>query len=181
MSFQLKTNRLFMQIEDNRQAGKVLDFYQRNRDLFDRYDPTRPPQFYTFDFMSTFMEIEYQDCVKGKMLRYYVYPLDDLNTLIGTVNFSRIEHGPFSRTAIGYKFDAAYHGKGYAFEACQAAIDVIFSNYRLHRIDARVAPDNLPSIRLLERLGFCYEGIELKGVEVMGQFRDHYRYGLIQN
>ena len=65
------------------------------------------------------------------------------------------------------------------FEACQAAISVIFSNYKIHRLDARVAPDNIPSIKLLERLGFVYEGIEYQGVEVNGTFKDHYRYGLI--
>ncbi|MBR1866090.1 MAG: GNAT family N-acetyltransferase [Lachnospiraceae bacterium] len=179
MSFKLTTNRLILQIEDSSMADEVLNFYLRNKELFDRFEPTRPPQFYTLSFQTACMDYEYDAIIKGKNMRYYVYLKDAPDTLIGTVNFSRMEHGPFSRTAIGYKFDADYHGKGYALEACQAAIPVIFSNYKIHRIEARVAPDNIPSIRLLERLEFRYEGIEYQGVEVNGVFRDHYRYGLI--
>lgn len=179
MSFKLITKRLILQIENIDKADQILSFYIKNKDLFDRFDPTRPPQFYTLSFQEACIDYEYQEAIKGHTLRYYVYLREAPDTLIGTVNFCRMEHGPFSRTAIGYKFDSDYHGNGYALEACQAAIPVIFSNYKIHRIEARVAPDNLPSIRLLERLGFLYEGIEYQGVEVDGVFRDHYRYGLI--
>lgn len=179
MSFMITTDRLILKVLDSTYAPEVLTLYQNNRTLFETFDPTRPDNFYTLDFQTTFMDYEYQDIIKGKTLRYYIYLQEDPNTIIGSVNFSSITHGPFSRTSIGYKLDERYHGFGYAEEACQAAIEVIFSNYKIHRIEARVAPENIPSIKLLERLGFLYEGIEYKGVEVNGSFRDHYRYALI--
>lgn len=179
MSFHLITNRLILQIEDSTQANAVLNFYNKNKNLFEKFEPTRPKNFYTLNFQTASMQYEYEQILNGKTLRYYIYLRKNPNTLIGILNFSRIEHGPFSRTSIGYKFDSDYHHQGYAYEACQAAIPIIFKNYHIHRIDARVSPNNLPSIRLLERLGFFYEGIEYQGVEVNGQFQDHYRYGLI--
>ena len=179
MSFTLSTERLLLRVEDSTKARDVLAFYQNNKELFEKYEPTRSSGFYTLDYQETVMNYEYSETVKGHTLRYYVYEKNEPDTIIGSVNFTRIEHGPFSRTMIGYKFDAAYHKKGYAYEACLAAIDIIFSNYKIHRIEARVAPDNIPSIKLLEKLGFQFEGIEYESVEVNGSFKDHYRYSLL--
>lgn len=179
MSFTITTSRLILKILDSTYAPKVLTFYQNNKTLFEPFEPTRPHNFYTLDFQSAFMDYEYKDTVNGKTLRYYIFLKDDPGTIIGSVNFSNIVHGPFSRASIGYKLDKHYHGLGYATEACQAAIKIIFSTYKIHRIEARIAPENIPSIKLIERIGFLYEGIEYKGVEVNGVFRDHYRYSLL--
>lgn len=179
MSFTLTTPRLLLQVETSQKAPAVLEFYQYNRLLFERFEPTRPHNFYTIEYQTAAMDAEYNHAVKGKSIRYYIYLKAQPDFIIGTVNFSNILHGPFSRASIGYKLDKRYHGNGYAFEACTAAISTMFLSYRLHRIDARVSPDNPPSIKLLERLGFQYEGIEYQGVEVNGVFKDHYRYGLI--
>lgn len=179
MSFILTTKRLILKIENSSKANDVLKFYEKNKILFERYEPTRPRNFYTLSYQTASMNYEYNEILKGKTLRYYVYLKENSEKIIGIVNFSRIEHGPFSRASIGYKFDPAFHHMGYAYEACQAALAILFSNYKIHRIEARVAPENIPSIQLLEHLGFLYEGIEYQGVEVNGQFKDHYRYGLI--
>ena len=179
MSFKLETDRLILKIEDDTAAQQVLDFYVRNQEQFEHFEPTRPKNFYTLAYQMAALTYEYHEIIKGNTLRYYVYTKEQPDILIGSVNFSNFMHHPFSRTSIGYKFDKEAQGHGYAYEACQAAIPVIFSNYRIHRIEARVAPDNLPSIRLLERLHFLYEGIEYQGVEIQGVYKDHYRYGLI--
>lgn len=179
MSFTITTERLILTIEDGTKSQEILAFYQRNKDLFDRFEPTRPSNFYTEAYQNASVSYEYSQIIKGKTLRYYIYLKNQPDTIIGSVNFSRMEHGPFSKASLGYKLDAAYHGNGYALEACQAAIPVLFSNYRIHRIEARVSPNNLPSIKLLERLNFRFEGIEYESVEVNGHFTDHYRYSLL--
>lgn len=179
MSITLTTPRLLLQVEDSSKSPSVLEFYNYNRLLFERFEPTRPHNFYTIEYQTASMDAEYNNTINGKMIRYYIYLKNHPDCIIGAVNFSNIMHGPFSRASIGYKLDQRYHGNGYAFEACSAAIPEVLSNYKLHRLDARVSPENIPSIKLLERLGFVYEGIEYQGVEVNGFFQDHYMYGLI--
>lgn len=179
MSFSLTTERLILTIEDSNKAEDILAFYQNNKDLFERFEPTRPQNFYTMEYQRAAVSYEYSEIIKGETLRYYVYLKEQPDTIIGSVNFSRMEHGPFSKAVIGYKFDAAYHGHGYALEACRAALPVMFSNYKIHRIEARVSPDNIASIKLLEHLHFRFEGIEYQSVEVNGHFTDHYRYSLL--
>lgn len=179
MSFQLTTDRLIMKIEDSNKTSDILAFYQNNKTLFEQFEPTRPENFYTEAYQRATISYEYSEIIKGKSLRYYIYLPSQPDTIIGSINFFRMEHGPFSRASIGYKLDAAYHGNGYAYEACKASIPVLFDNYKIHRIEARVALNNTPSVKLLERLHFQFEGIEYKSVEVNGTFTDHYRYSLL--
>lgn len=49
----------------------------------------------------------------------------------------------------------------------------------LDESEANVMEDNKPSIRILEKLGFIYEGISNKILEVNGEWKDHLHYALI--
>ncbi|WP_284618707.1 GNAT family N-acetyltransferase [Aquabacterium humicola] len=54
---------------------------------------------------------------------------------------------------LGYRFDAAAWGRGYATELGQAALRQAFVDLREPEVFAIVRPANLPSIRVLEKLG----------------------------
>jgi RimJ/RimL family protein N-acetyltransferase len=55
---------------------------------------------------------------------------------------------------LSYALGRAYQHQGYATEACAALIDYGFQEMRLPRLVNEIAPDNGPSARLCERLGF---------------------------
>jgi [ribosomal protein S5]-alanine N-acetyltransferase len=54
---------------------------------------------------------------------------------------------------LGYKVLSAYRRQGYAYEAAQALVDWAFKQPRVKRIIAQTLVDNMPSIRVLEKLG----------------------------
>jgi len=58
---------------------------------------------------------------------------------------------------LGYVFNRRYWGKGFASEACGAAVGRAFKA-GIHRVYAECDPKNVPSWKLLERLGFRREG-----------------------
>lgn len=58
---------------------------------------------------------------------------------------------------IGYAFLPEFCGQGYAREAATAVLHHAHQVLGLPRIVAIVSPHNQPSIRLLEKIGFCYE------------------------
>lgn len=58
---------------------------------------------------------------------------------------------------IGYAFLPEFCGNGYAREAATAVLHHAHQVLRLNRVVAIVNPDNQPSIRLLEKIGFRYE------------------------
>ena len=64
--------------------------------------------------------------------------------------------GCYRLPEIGYILHPEHWGKGYAREALAALIPEIFARYDLPALTADVDPDNLPSIRLVEGLGFTF-------------------------
>jgi RimJ/RimL family protein N-acetyltransferase len=55
---------------------------------------------------------------------------------------------------MGWIFNPRAHGQGYATEACEAALDWFDRNQPPVSIPAIIARENMPSMRLAERLGF---------------------------
>jgi len=55
---------------------------------------------------------------------------------------------------IAYMLGSAHHGRGHATRATAAMLEHLEAGYGATRLLANVEADNLPSIRLLERLGF---------------------------
>jgi RimJ/RimL family protein N-acetyltransferase len=58
---------------------------------------------------------------------------------------------------IGYIFDPAYAGRGYATEAVTAMVAHAFDRLGIRRVTASCFADNLPSVRLLEKIGMRRE------------------------
>jgi RimJ/RimL family protein N-acetyltransferase len=58
---------------------------------------------------------------------------------------------------IGYVFDPAFGGRGYATEAANVMLQLGFEGMGLHRIVARIDERNGPSVRLAQRLGMRQE------------------------
>jgi len=68
---------------------------------------------------------------------------------------------------IGYAFLAAYGGRGYALEAARAVLHHARHDLAIEPVLAFVNPDNVRSIRLLERLGMSRCGTSrLAGIDL---------------
>ncbi len=179
MLFQYETDRLILKILKPDAATQVLDFYLRDRELFEQYEADRLPQFYTLAHQKKILKCEYNLAFQMSNIRFYVFLKEDPNTIIGTVCFHNIIPTVYSSCEIGYKFSSAFQHKGYATEALRKGIEVMFYEVGLHRIMAWVRPDNLPSIRLLKTLGFLFEGISREFLYMHGQWTDHAQYSLL--
>ncbi|HEX4983982.1 MAG TPA: GNAT family N-acetyltransferase [Ilumatobacteraceae bacterium] len=80
---------------------------------------------------------------------------------------------------IGYTVDPAHQGLGYATEAAGALVDRLFDRLHVHRVAATLDPANVSSARVLERLGFRYEGRGVKAAYVRGEWADDDRYAIL--
>jgi ribosomal-protein-alanine N-acetyltransferase len=78
-----------------------------------------------------------------------------------------------SRAEIGYSMeDESFKRLGLMSEAVEAIIDYGFRQLNLNRIEALVAPNNIPSLRLMEKNNFIREGLLRKHYNVSGFFED---------
>lgn len=179
MLFSYETDRLLLKILKPSDASKVLNFYLRDKELFETYEPDRMDQFYTEKFQQTSLRFEYNAAIKMESIRFYVFLKEAPDTIIGTVcihNIARINYGSCE---IGYKFSSAVHHKGYATEALCRILNIIFHELTLHRVMAWVYPDNVASRRLLTRLGFFQDGLCRDYLYLHGEWRDHFQYSLL--
>lgn len=87
---------------------------------------------------------------------------------------------PENETAeIGWALAAAYHGRGFAFEAATAALDLLFGEVEARRVVAELDPRNAASIRLCERLGMRHEAHFVEHMMFKGSWADTGIYGLL--
>lgn len=181
MDFIYKTDRLILKVLKGDDAEAVLQFYLDNKELFERYEPDRPDNFYTLSHQKAVLNCEYNMTVKLSAVRFYVFKKEQPDKIIGTICFRNITRSVYQACEVGYKFDHNYQHQGYAFEALCMGIAVMFEDQRLHRIEANVMPENTSSIHLLEALGFALEGTARSFAYIHGRWQDHLRYSLITN
>jgi L-amino acid N-acyltransferase YncA len=73
---------------------------------------------------------------------------------------------------------AAVAGRGIIPGALALAVDHCFQAIGLHRIEVNVRPENAPSRRVAEKLGFRDEGIRRAFLHIDGGWRDHVSYAI---
>lgn len=171
----ITTDRLMLRVLDETAAGRVLDFYQRNRAFFETWDTLRDNGFYTLERQINRLKKDYARISAGKSLTLYIFKKDDLKceNVIGVMIFNNILMGSFQSCFLGYKMDQAETGRGYMKEAVGAAIRFVFDGLGLHRLEANIMPRNTPSLRLAKKLGFWYEGLAKGLLKVNGKWEDH--------
>lgn len=180
MEMYYETDRLILRILYESSAPKVLDFYKKNKVIFENFEPERPENFYTIEYQSALLKCEFDMIIKKHCLRFWIFTKEEPDTIIGTVSFQNIIRSVYQSCQIGYKLDPLYWKHGYARESIRKAISIVFQEFDLHRIEALVLPDNQPSIRLLEHLDFELEGLCHSCIFLKKKWTDHLRYSLIR-
>ncbi|MGE7843793.1 GNAT family N-acetyltransferase [Lysinibacillus sp. NPDC093712] len=78
------------------------------------------------------------------------------NEIIGTCGFNFIDFEN-NKAEIGYDLAKAYWGMGFAPEGIKALLKYAFESLKLNKIEAKVEPANVNSIRVLQKLNFTFE------------------------
>ena len=72
MKFEYTFEGMKLKVLDETFAGKVLAFYSRNRDEFDRYEAAKPDNFYTTEYIAATLKAEYAALLKGEFGRFFL-------------------------------------------------------------------------------------------------------------
>lgn len=101
--------------------------------------------------------------------------------LAGQVTVDNVVRGALRSGWLGYWIDRGAAGRGMASLAVALVCDHAFGAMGLHRLQADIRPENEPSRRLVERLGFAQEGVLRRYLDIDGQWRDHLAYALLDD
>ncbi len=99
--------------------------------------------------------------------------------LVGQLTVGGVHYGSLRAAHIGYWIGADHAGRGIIPTAVALATDHAFASLRLHRIEIAMRPENMPSRRVAEKLGFRYEGDREAYLHIDGDWRDHRVYVLL--
>jgi [ribosomal protein S5]-alanine N-acetyltransferase len=99
--------------------------------------------------------------------------------LAGQLNVSSISYGSLASATIGYWVSEHFAGRAVTPTATALATDYCFFQLGLHRMEICIRPENAPSLRVVEKLGFRYEGLRRRYIHINGDWRDHYCFGLV--
>ena len=81
---------------------------------------------------------------------------------------------------IGYRLHPDHQGKGLCLEAMRCVVEYLFEIAQFHKLTGRCTADNLPSARLLEKLGMQREGCLRQHSMLAGVWHDELVYGLLR-
>lgn len=178
MLFQYETERTYLRVLNSQDYQLVLDFILKNGRYYEAFETKKAKNYYSADFWQNSLNYEYKLMEKSLALRFYVFLKEDPSHIIGTVSFQHVTKGAHPTCQIGYKYDPNYQHLGLATESIQEAIKIVNSEYGIHQIRAFIMNGNIPSISLIKRLGFQYDGVSIKHAKIMGIWRDHLQFSL---
>ena len=180
---QLITERLLLKAIDESYASEVLDFFKRNRGFLQKWEPLRPADFYTLEYQKKEIISELLSMRRGAMYKFWLFKKEEdpgCSRVIGSAALSCIARGCFQSCFLGYRMDKAETNRGYMTEALRCVIDFAFNRLRLHRIEANIMPRSHASRRVVEKLGFHYEGLARQYLQINGRWADHMRFVLLK-
>ena len=154
-------------------AEAFLQMNIENKDYFEKWMPVLPPEsFYTLEGHIERIKGIYERSAKDESYSFGIF-LENSNTLIGDISLYFVRRGPHETCMMGYALSKKHTGKGYATKAVTLALDIAFNKLNLHRVIAEAQPENIGSIRVLEKAGFTREGYARKNLKVNGEWKDH--------
>lgn len=154
-------------------AEQVVDYYKRNRDFLEAFEPIRNEDFFTLEYQKSILKKEMADCEARTAFRFYIMSMEHPSKIIGIIGLNNVVWGAFCSAFLGYKLDKDFVNKGYMSVAVEMLTKYAFEELGLHRIEANVMPKNKASLRVLEKNQFINEGISKYYLNINGVWEDH--------
>lgn len=155
----------------------VLSIYKnvKDREIL-RY--TYIPYPYKLKYASEFIKNTHQR-IRKKTAYELGIELKQTHQIIGMMSLMHIDYEN-RNGEVGYWLGKKYWGQGFAKEALRLILDFGFRKLKLVRIYARVMHPNTASYKLLEKVGFKYEGRMRKNIIKSGKWIDDLRYSILR-
>lgn len=142
----LETDRLILRNVRSEDAAVMHDY--RNNEICARYQRGQTKD---LPGIEALVEKRKADLLTDEANCLVAVVLKETDEMVGEIVVMPND-GCFS---LGYTFSYKHHRKGYAFEALSALTEFLHSQYPAMEFISFVEPENIPSRRLLEKLGYA--------------------------
>ena len=118
-----------------------------------------------------------KDARRGQCLPFVV---EYQGEFVGQLNVNNIVYGALREANFGYWIDERVSDRGIMTMAAALVTDYLLLTMNLHRVEIAVRPENVPSNRLVQRLGFHFEGVRPRFLHINHDWRDHNIYSMLR-
>lgn len=159
-----------------RDARVIQNELLSNRGWLRPWEATSPDGPVSFDMRSGIRRLLQQYRDGGGIPLVMEYNGD----IAGQLNVWGIARGSLASATIGYWVSERFAGLDITPTSVALATDLCFREMRLHRMEICIRPENVASLRVVEKLGFRYEGLRRRFIHIAGDWRDHYVFALVR-
>ena len=147
----------------------------QNRSWLRQWEATSPHAPLSFDARASIRSLQ-ANARSGQGLPFII---EYDGELAGQLNVSGIAYGSTSSASTGYWIGERFAGAGATPTAVALTTDYCFQQLGLHRMEICIRPENAKSLRVVEKLGFRYEGLRRRYIHINGDWRDHFCFALV--
>jgi ribosomal-protein-alanine N-acetyltransferase len=174
LSFALTLGDVKLRIAKMRDSKPLEKLILGNRSWLRPWEATNPGAPNSFDVRSQLRGLIRQLDDESGM----PFVIEVQGVVQGQLNVANIMYGSVSSAVIGYWVSPEVAGRGVAPTSVALVTDYLMNQVGLHRVEIDVRPENTASLRVIEKLGFRYEGIKQRYIHINGDWRDHYIFAL---
>ncbi|MFM8749909.1 GNAT family N-acetyltransferase [Rhabdaerophilum sp.] len=106
---------------------------------------------------------------------------EETGQLLGGITLSNVRRRAAQTGTLGYWMGEPFARHGFMTKSVRLLSDFAFRTLGLERLEAACLPENVASIRVLEKAGFRREGYARAYLAIAGRRRDHLLYGLLKS
>ncbi len=176
----LETERLRLSVLRKSEGARTAEYFINNRDFHKKYSQTHSEDYFTVPMQKKYLAYDCESFLEGSLVPLWISLKGD-NRLIGRVSYFNFAYGGMMSCAVGYHLDKDHTGQGYMTEAIKGSMAFVFDEYKMHRIEAFILPDNEPSLKLIRNLGFHYEGQRKSYMHINGKYMDHVAFYILED
>lgn len=174
LSAGLRHGQVSLRLIRGRDARTLQHELLANRSWLQRWEATVPNGSASFDMRVSIRRLlqQYRDGAG------YPFVMEYDGEIAGQLNVWGVARGSLSSATIGYWVSERFAGRGITPTAVALATDACFTDFGLHRMEICIRPENTASLRVVQKLGFRYEGMRRRFIHIDGDWRDHYAFAL---
>ena len=178
--YAISTERLRLSVLKKSAFRRVTDYIFRNAEFHEKFSQTRGPDYYSAHVQKEYLVSDVDAFKHGTLVQFWI-TLKGSDKIIGRVSFFNLAYGGMMSCATGYHLDKDYTGQGIMTEALKGAIEYMFQEFRMHRIEAFILPENEKSLAVVKRVGFTEEGTRAAYMHINGRYRDHVAFYVLND
>jgi ribosomal-protein-alanine N-acetyltransferase len=151
-------------------------FSWRDDPFAKKYNPFADCTFIEFTKIMNNYSQDLKEVYSGKDFKWAIIDNKEILALLGISQVNKM----MKTAEIGYQVSPKYRRKGIGLIAVDELVKLVFTETDLRKLVATIADANIPSCKIVEKLGFKQEGLLRKHFIINGIETDERIYGLLR-